>query len=399
MQDSNKSSNYYQQSAFVLRIFKYASVLLFIIFLISCIVIFRKDITIQNMQLLAKFINLDTGATEYVEEFSTTASDESEITMLRDNLAVINKNNISLYDLSGQKLFSYNYSLSSPAVVNDEHSIIVHDTDGDVLTIFNAFSKIKDFKYSGNVSSASINDNFFSVITDDESFNSSLKVYGYDYQSRDYLEIFTLKSSNFLTSSAVSHSGRHVAVSSVESDSGSYNCSVNLFDTSSDSSLPVLSYKIINELPVRVGFADDNSSLYVITDSAVHFLDSDFECSSIYKFNQSKVDKYYEGDEMLVFTEHNNLSGNSVMITALSEYGETIFELNISDEIYDIAIGKEKLFALGKRNVYEISKDKEDFYKVSGKSLLSSRYYRIVSDTADNCFIIGDSFVSKVNFN
>lgn len=399
MQDYNKNSDYYQHSAFVLRIFKYISILLFVVFLISCIVIFRKDITLENMQLLAKFINIDVSSSVHAEEFSTTANDESDVVMLRDNLAVINKNNISLYDLTGQKLFSYNISLSSPAVVNDNHSIVVHDIDGNTLTVFNSFSKIKDFKYSGNVLSADVNDNYISVITEDETFNSLLKVYCYDYHERDFIDMYTLKSSHFLTSSAISHSGRFIVAASVESSKGSYKSSVNLYDTTSNSSTPISSYSIKNELPVKVGFADNNATVFVITDSAIHFLSDKFESSNVFRFNQSKVEKYYESDEMLIITEHNNLSGNSVLLTALSKYGDVIFEINISDEIYDIAIGKNKVFALGKQSIYEITKNKDDVFKITNASALSTRYFGIVCDTSDNCFVIGDAFVTKVNFN
>ena len=397
MQDTNRDSNYYQRSAFVLRVAKYATIFVFVIFLISCIVIFSKDITLENIQLLAKFINFDVTSSEYVDEFSTTANDESQVIMLRDNLGVINKNNISLYDLSGQKLFSYNYSLSAPAVVHDDHSIVVHDIKGNTLTVFNSFSKIKDFEYTGNVLSSDINDNFFCVITKDESFNSVLKVYEYSYHERDYLDIFTLKSSNHLTSCAISHNGRYVIASSASSHQGSYECAVHLYDTSSNDSKPVFSYIIENELPIKVGFADDNISSYVITDSAIHFFEHGFKNKTTYTFNQSKVENFYENDDIIVLTERNNLSGNSVMLIGISKYGKKLFEINTSDEIYDVCIGKGKIFALGKQNVYEVSK-KENVFSISGKAPLTSKYFSVVCDTNDICYVLSDAFVNKVNF-
>lgn len=397
MSDTNKTSGYYRHSAFIIRILKYASILCFIVFIISCIVIFKKDITVENIQLLAKYINIDSSSSEYVDEFSITADDDYDIVMLRNNLCIVNNNSISLYDLSGQKLFSYKFALSSPAVVSDEHSILVYDIKGNTLTAFNSFSKIRDFKFQGNVLSAHLNDTFFSVITQDESYNSSLTVFEYKNQERDYVDVYTLKSSDFLTSSAISHSGRYLVTSSVESLEGSYVCGIHIYDTSSKSVSPAYSHKISDELPIKVGFADNNKSVYLITDSSVHFYNSDFEETFNYKFNQSKIERFYENDEMIILTEKNNLSGNSVMLIGLSKYGDELFQINISDEIYDISIGDENIFALGKLNVYKISQS-NDVFEVTGFSNLDSKCFSLVSDTNDICYALNDTTAVKIDF-
>lgn len=398
MQETNDKSRYYNRSSHLLRLFKYAAVVMLVFFLITCIVIFKKDITIQNIQLLAKFINFDSSSDEYTGEFTTTANIDSDIFMLRNNLGVVNKNNISLYDLSGQKLFSYNFSLSIPSVTHDNHNIIVHDIGGNTLTVFNSFSKIKDFKFTGEVLSSDIVENYFCVITRDETYTSLLKVYEYSYHERDYLEKFTLKSSNFLTSCAISGNGRYVAVTVTDSQDGKFSSNLLVYDTSSSSSSPIQTFELSDELPVKAGISSSGSSFYVITDSSIHFLSAKNEENSVYTFTQSKVDKFYESDEMIIVTEKNNLSGNSVLLTALSQSGDVIFEINIPDVIYDICIGKNKVYALGKTKVYEISKNNEDIYTLTDEVNISSKHYSIVTDTDDNCYIFNDSYVSKVIF-
>ena len=398
MQETNNKSGYYHRSAGTIRLLKYATIFLFVFFLISCIVIFRKDITIQNIQLLAKFISFDSSSEQYSEQFTTTANNESDVFMLRNNLGVVNHNNISLYDLSGQKLFSYNFSLSTPAVVHDNHNIIVHDIEGNNLTVFNSFSKIKDFKFTGEVLASDIVENFFCVITRDETYTSLLKVYEYSYHERDYLERFTLKSSSHLTSCAISQNGRYLVVSSTDSKEGSYNSNLSVYDTTSSSTSPLHSYTLSGELPIKVGISSDNNTFFAITDSTVSFFNAKNNEPSVYKFNQSKVDSYYKANGMIIITEKNNLSGNSVLLTALDEHGGSLFEINLPDIIYDITIGKEKIFALGKSKVYEISKDKDDKYLVSATADVRAKHFAIVSDTDDNCYILDDSYVSKVTF-
>lgn len=395
---SNKSS-YFQKSAFVTRIAKYVSILLFVIFLISCIVIFRKDITIENIQLLAKFISFSGSSSEYTDEFTITAGEDSDVLMLRDNLGIVNHNNISLYDLSGQKLFSYNFSYSVPSVVFDDHSIIVHDIDGNELSVFNSFSKLKSFKYNGSPLSSSVNGDYFAVITKDDSYNALLKVYKYDYQERDYIEVYTLKSStSFLTAVSVASNGKYVLVSSADSSEGSYNCYVNIYNTTSEKTAPLYSYNIGNELPISVYFSDDGKTSYVITDSAIHFFDDELNLISTHKFNQSKVEDFYTGNDILVLTEKNNLSGNAVMLVGFNTRGENIFNLNVSDEVYDVSIGKEKIFALGKLCVYKFGINSDKEFVLENTHELSTKYFSIVSDTNDNCYVVNDSYVTKVKF-
>ena len=87
-----------------------------------------------------------------------------------------------------------------------------------------------------------------------------------------------------------------------------------------------------------------------------------------------------------------------MLLTALSKSGESLFEINVPDVIYDISIGKNKVFALGKSKVYEISKDKDEIYSIFRTCDIKAKHFAIVSDTDDNCYILNDSYISKVTF-
>ncbi len=393
MSDNNKISNYYNNSSFAVKLIRYFVTFAFILFLLSCILIFRKDITIENIQLLTKYMSLTEYASHtYEDEFSITASDSSDITMLRDNLAIVGNNNISLYELSGQKLFSYNYSFSSPAFVSDDRNILVYDIQGSELTIFNSFSRVFSQKYPYSVKCADINDSGFAVVSNEKTYRSSLLVYNSSYK-----EVFKwLSADNYITAIVLSDSGRNVVATTTSSSEGSYNSNIKIFSTNSSDA--VHTAHLGDELPLSVGYSDNELAIYVITDSSIKFFDSNLNEISVYKFNQSKIEKYYDDESLIVLTERNNLSGNSMSLIGLTKNGDDAFNLNVRDEIVDISIGKNKIFALGEHSVFEFSKNADGRYTQSGVRAISEKYTSVVSDTSDNCYICTNSSVTQITF-
>ena len=401
MSQNTNLKAYYKKSAFFVRITRYIVTLLLIFFVIACLIVFRSDVTIENIQLLSKFITLDDGSSLlYGGEFSVISSDDSESFMLRDNLGIVNGSNFSLYYLSGQKLFSYDLAYSSPAVVFNNHNILIYDVGGKGASIFNSFSKIKSFDFDYPIRSAFITKDHLAVLTNDDSHYSVVAVYEFISSENNYVETFRyLSSESYVTSIALSDDGSRLLISAADSKNGSYYSSVSVFDVYSSSQSPLYKAEVNDELPIKVCFSKDAGGAFVITDSGIIFYDASLKETDRYKFNQSKTEDFFIGDDLIAITERNNLSGNSMLISGLDTNGKLLFTLSADDEIYDIAFAKNKIFALGDGGVYEFTKKNDGQYSRSGFSALSSRYNTIVSDTDGNCYVVGNSYVKRIDFN
>lgn len=396
MSSSKRLFEYFSKSAFYIKISKFAAIILFLIFSISCVIIFRNDITVENIQLLTKFITLDGSSSHYSDEFSVTVKEESDVIMLRDNVAIINNNNISLHDLSGRKLFSYNYSMTSPAVSHDDHYILIYDIGEKEACVFNSFSKIKTFKFDFPIYSADIRGDYVAFVTGNDLSRSSLSVYKFDNREKDYVLNYNKLFDKFINNASLSDNGKNVLVSSVSSNNGKYDCNIMIFDCQSDSSTPSETYSTV-ELPIKTYFNSNASNALSVTDSSVHFFDKNLDVNNSYLFNQSKVSSFYFDNNYLVISEKNNLAGNSNKITIFSSEGNTVRTINIPDEIYDITIGHKYIYALGKEGVYRYSvlennKSDDTVFPIE------ARYHSIICDTADNCYLVGYTLISKVNF-
>ena len=396
MSDNKKLASYYRNSAFFIKISKFAAILLFLLFVISCIFIFRRDITVENVQLLAKFITLDGESTDYTDEFSVTVKEDSDAIMLRNYLGIVSNNNISLYDLSGHKLFSYNYSMSSPAAAHDSRYILVYDIGGYEASVFNSFSKIKTLKFDFPIYTADIKGDYIAVVTGNDKSRTRLNVFEFSNLEKDYEQVYTKNFNNYISSVALSASGKYALVSTVSSFDGKYNCILSVYDTESNSENAVATHTTDNELPIRLHMNSNSLDSFVVTDSSIIFLDRKFDTKSIVKFNQSKIEKYYFENDFVALTERNNLSGNSMKISLYTLSGDVANEFVIPDEIYDVSIGKKFIYALGKNNVYKYSISTQEEIKLS--SPVEFRYNSIVCDSDDNCYLLSNTLVSRVEF-
>ena len=394
MSTKNSPHTYYQKSAAVLRLSRYILTLLFLLFLLTCILVFGKDITADNVRLLAKYITLNNGSHSlYNDEFPITADENSKLFIVNDNLAVVRKNNLSLYDLGGQKLFSYDYAYSSPAGSASSRNIIIHDIDGKEASVFNTFSKIKTFEFSHGVTDAHINDKGVALISKEESLKSALYVYNSDYK-----QIYKLLSPDkYFGRCELSKSGEYVLYTTAASSEGNFNCSIAINDVSKNTTEPIYVSRFTNEFPVEIGYSHDGDSIYAITDSSVYFFDVHLKPVKTYKFNQSKVESFFIDNDTIILTEKNNLAGNSMSLIAFSAGGKELFNINLSDKITDIAIGKNKIFALGWENIFEIS-NSDNSYSVTNSIVINERYNAIACDSKDNCYVATNTKFKRIDF-
>lgn len=387
-------ASYYQKASKITKIIRYIVLLVFILFAFTSILVFRNDITIENFQMIMKALPLGgNSAYNYNEEFPVNANSSDNVFMLRNNLAVVGNDNISLYELSGQKLFSYNFSYSSPAVDYDKHNIVVYDVTGNELSIFNSFSKIYSESFPYSVRSADINENGLAVLTNEKTYRSALYVYSKNYDKRLF-EYYSADS--YLTSIALSNNAKKVLATSTQSLDGSFLSKVKLFDVSSEDVLHVK--EITNEIPVSSGYSDDNSSIFVITDSGIHFYDDKLNETKFYKFNQSKIVDFYQDQNLIIFTERKNISGNSMKLTCFKKSGEMLFNLDVVDEISDISVGNNVIFALGKNGVYKFENNSKKGYRQTANTAINEKFDSIHTDTYNNCYIVNSNYAVQVDF-
>jgi len=381
----NQLEEYYRRSSNALRLVRYIVLLIFILFLLSCIFLFRNDITLDNIQYLMKYADFyGSSDTNDTSDISISADSESQMLMLRDNLAVISKSGIGLYEFSGRKLFNYNFSYSNPGIAYDDRNILVYDISGTEISIFNSFSRVYSQKYPYSVKSGCINDSGFAIVTNEKTYRSGVIAYNSKYE-----EVFRWMSADrYVSALALNDIGTRLACCAVTSQNGVYDTKIIIYDLTSGEVDSEIS--LSDELPLKIVYSEDSSRIILITDSMIHFYNTKLEDEKTYKYNQSKIDKYFLSDRMVVISESNNLSGNSMTLIGFDYSGQQLFSENADSKVSDISIGKDMLYALSPQYVYCYAINDDLSVEPEGKFATGSQYRHILSDSSDR-YIVADT--------
>lgn len=378
-------SKYFIKAANALKLVLLLVMLLFVVFLLSCILMFREHITIDNVQYLMKYADFyDSSHASDEAEISITSDSNSHMFTIRDNLAVVTRSGIGLYEFSGHKLFNYNFSYSTPAAVNDGRNILVYDITGTQLSIFNSFSRVFSQEYPYSVKTACISPAGFAVVTGHSSFRSVAIAYNSDYK-----EMFRWECSDrYITSVDLSDDGAYLLCTAVKSSDGIFNSQVIIYDTRNGKA--VSEYTIEDELTLKAEFSQNRKNIVILTDSKLYFSDDSLVEINEHKYNQSKCESFFVEKDCVIITESNNLSGNSIAITGFDFEGNLLFSENADSKVSDISVSDSHLFALSPQNVYIYAINDDNTLTLVEKKLTGSVFTNILSDN-NGRYIIADS--------
>lgn len=378
-------SKYYVKSANILKLVLLLVMLLFVMFLLSCILMFREHITIDNVQYLMKYADFyDSSHASDEAEISITSDSNAHMFTIRDNLAVVTRSGIGLYEFSGHKLFNYNFSYSTPAAVNDGRNILVYDITGTQLSIFNSFSRVFSQEYPYSIKTACISPAGFAVVTGHSSFRSVAIAYNSEYK-----EVFRWECSDrYITSVDISDDGAYLLCTAVKSTDGMYDSQVIVYDIRNGKAVSQLA--IADELTFKAEFSQNRKNIFVLTDSKLYFTDDKLENTKEYKYNQSKCENFFVEKDIVIITESNNLSGNSMAITGFDFSGNKLFSVNADSKVSDISVSNSHLFALSPQSVYIYTFNEDKTLTLTEKKLTVSVFTEILADN-NGRYIIADS--------
>lgn len=393
MSNQNKPSEYYQKASFALKITRYCVLLLFITFIIIVMFTMRSSITLDNLQYLMKYADFyDPVSSQEDAEFSISTTTDSSFFALRNNLAVVSRNGIGMYDFSGRKLFNYGFSYSSPAAVCDDRNILVYDIEGTEISIFNSFSRLYTQKFPNSVKAAAINQNGFAVITSEKSYRSGVIVFNDNYK-----EIFRWMSSDmFLTAVELDKTASKVICSAVKANDGAYETVIYMYDTTNGTVLHQL--QLADELPVAIKYSSLGDKIIVVTDSMIYFCSDQLNINSSYKFNQSKINNYVIENDSIVISENTSVSGNSMQVFAFDFNGKQFFTDKLPIKINDLSMSSDVLYAVGDEQLYAYKLGKDNnFNKYIFNT--NSNFKTVLSDSENRFILANSKIVSRGSIN
>lgn len=360
------------------RLYKIFAIVLFVLFLISGVLIFQKDITLENLRYLVKYVSFsgDAGAPSEVS-IRYNADSDNVYTSYRGDFTVVNHSGVAIYDRRGQITLSDAYSFANPVTAVSDKYLLVYDLGGYHLRIYNSFSLLLEKDFSYPIQSAFVTDSgTFCVATAEKSYHAAVLVFNNDFEE----EFHWYSAEKFVSEAILTESGK-LLISAIRVSEGDLIGEVIGLDVGK--SEPEFTVSIENELPVTL--FSTKKGQFCLTDRALYFIRSGKIERSV-EFSGNSLDMMDKGDSFIV-TAQNELSvGISYSVSIYDRELNPVNTMNFSVQIQDICILDNAIYILARNDLYVI-RDGTEVEKIP----LEDDFSHIVALGKDTVVLCGDS--------
>ncbi len=381
-----KLAGYYRKAAAVIKIVRFAVLLAFVLFCVYCIGFFRDNITVDNMRYVLKYINLSATDNTPSDTSITISTDESStFTMLHNDLAVVSNSGCELYDFSGSKLFSYDYSYTDAAFVSNGNNFLVYDTQGKELALYSSVSKVLKKTLDYDIKAADINDiGYFAVVNSEKTYRSGVIVFDVDGN-----EIFRWMSPDkYVMSVSLNSNGSYVACAAISNKNGSFVTDLIIYNTSTGEKMQTVTLE--DTMALKIGYANNDSNIYVLTDGRFLCYDKDLKLVGAQSYNAHNARFFKEFDDCFIISQSNNLSGSSMTVYAYDYEGRLVFEHHTDNKITDVSYTDSTLYILTRESISVYD------YDTTGKGLtflaempVDKQYKAVKTDDYGRYILVG----------
>ena len=309
--------SYYASVSSKYRAAKYISVIAMIAFTVFSFVFLRRDITIENLRYLLKFISFTNTETSIsADEIKYASGSPNRLELLIGDLCTLTPESYALYDSRGNQILSETVSYASPLLKVSSRFTLCCDLGGNSYSIFNTFTKL----YSGTtdypITDAAIaDDGSFAIASSSREYRTAITMYDENFKARSRI----LKNDH-LMGMEISPDGKELVVMTSGVRDGNFYTKIELVAHGSDT---VSSVCELEGLGYSVFI---NSSGYtVITDERIYFLDSSLsqkraELHTAQPIMSDASDKY------LTLLYVDGVMGNSYTAKVFDNSGKKVFE-------------------------------------------------------------------------
>ena len=310
---------YYKRAANAFRIAEFAAVLALIVFFIACIGFWRETITVDNLRYLMKYVDLSgLDSTPSEASVSISASSDASYVMLGSDVGVVSDGRAASYHFSGSTLYDYAFPATTPCVVSNGADMLVYDISGKSLAVFGSVSRLCEMSFEYPVKSAYLSPTgCFAVVTGERTYRSGVVVYGNEYDKGNDNERFRFMSPDvYVMSCAVNASATRLACVTAGRKKGVYETAVMLYDTGKNGEdAKLASLSLDGALPLRMGYADNDGIVWVLTDSAFMLLDAaDLKVLAAYSYHTDSASFFSACDDCFLLGEHSGTAGGQTVV-------------------------------------------------------------------------------------
>lgn len=341
------TKEYFYRASGTCKIFKYTCVLLLVILFIFAFTVYSDEITYDNFRYLIKYADFDVFDDAKHSSFSFGKEENAAFALLREDFAVVTRNDFSLYDLSGKKNYTEHLRYSNPALLSNPEHCLVYDVFGNSFSVFNSFSPVLTEEFEYPIEYACISKGGFAFITGEKGYTSKVIV----YNSKLSKSFRFLSKEKRVTDIALSDDAKTLLCAFTGVQDGHFVSSFTLFDTVAGEEL--CSGSIEEEMIVRSFLSD--KKMFLITDKCAYAYYEDGALAFSVPFGVNNIYKAYVFDSELVLVYTSALSGNNTRTCVYDFSGKLVYEASDRKKFLGAAKSGSQIYLLYQGELLKIS--------------------------------------------
>ena len=352
---------YYGKIALKLKYLKTALSVFLLIFICGGFVLV-EELSFDNIASLWRYMDIVPAGRTVTHEFRIDADELSATGYHRNNIAVLRRNRLDIYDMTGRRSNTFLLVYSNPVLRVSERYILAYDLGMNKLDIFNAVSHVHEYLGEDPIFSAGITERGFVVyVTRETGYTSVIKVL-----NNNFSEIYAVyRVNDFIMDADIDEGANYLVTAGYYAEGGDYLTSILLYKT--DSEEPVRDIKVRGERPYRVKL--NNSGFCVVLENTVRFYDLNGEEISLYNLAGRTIQLLELGRDFSAVILSERTLGNDSRILIFDKSGDIVWEQSVDREIMDIKFSDDYnyLYFLTRAGLYRIEIDAGIFEQVAAR--------------------------------
>jgi hypothetical protein len=345
--DINK---YYQKIGDRLKKLKVAFLAALVVLVCGGLVFRSEELTLENIAYLWRYMDIIPSGRAETHEFKIETDDNSLYGYYRNNITVLRRNRLDIYDTTGRRNSTFYLAYSNPALSVSSRYILTYDLGMNKLDIFNPSKQVYEYIGENPIFGARVTDKGFVVyVTKETGYMSVVKIL-----NNNFAEIYAAYRVNDIIMDAdIDEGGKYLAAAGHSADGGDMLTSIILYKT--DSEEAVREIKIRGEMAYELKMND--SGFCVVLDSSVRFYDLDGLESAYYNLAGRTIQATELGADFSAVILNEKTLGSNSRILIFDKHGNIVCEQLENAEIMDIKFSAEYnyLYYLTRTGIYKIT--------------------------------------------
>ena len=345
---------------------KYVTLCVLVVFLLATVILFRDEITIDNLKYLIKDFEMGDNINSALSSTITFDSDlQVDLELYKGDLVIAGSSNFYLCDLQGNKRLNEDSMFSNPVVLSGKKYLLVYGLSEYTYSIYTTFSQVHTEQFDYPISGAAMSDKgLYAIVTRSAKYRSVVYLYNENFE-----RIGVISKDKYIMDVQFNDDGTELLITSVYSEGGNFCSEMVTYVPYSDK--PKKSTVLNGAIPLKTGYVANNG-YSVVFDDRIAFYDSNSELVGTYKYPSGIVPITTElcGDHVsIVYSE--NIVGDDIRVVVLDSIGNAVLSADINGQPKKVRLDDNFVYVLldGKVCKINISDGSMKYYDIEKNAL------------------------------